>query len=435
MIAADEIAAEAYVFGYPLVLMDVTRRLSTAVSQATSQRAPMNQFAHLRAYPDDTFTDVVSPNADTLYSVAWLDLASQPVVMSLPDTADRYYVMPILDAWTNVFAPLGTRTTGNIAGDFVVTGPRWAGTIPPKVTRIIAPTNIAWVVGRTLTNGVDDYPNVHKLQDQCRLTPLSAWGRDYRPPTHLAIEPWVDGNTPPVNQVARMSAETFFTRLNRLMIGNPPSASDEAVMGKLATIGISPGRAVETLPIDPALAAGAEAGRARITGAITQRAGSFVNGWDMPAKNTGSYGTDYLLRASVAMGGLGANLSADAVYPRATRDATGEPLTGKRDYVIRFDAGQLPPVSAFWSVTLYNMKQRFVRNPLGRFTLGTRDQLLTGEDGTVSLYVSHQSPGPDKQANWLPAPQDAFNLILRLYWPSRSILDGDWRPPVIQRVS
>jgi hypothetical protein len=123
------------------------------------------------------------------------------------------------------------------------------------------------------------------------------------------------------------------------------------------------------------------------------------------------------------------------VYPRATKDASGEPLSGKRSYEIRFEAGQLPPVHAFWSVTLYNMKQRFVRNPLGRFALGTRDQLLTGEDGSVSLYVSHQSPGSDKQANWLPAPEDAFNLVLRMYWPSRSILDGDWRPPVIQRTS
>jgi hypothetical protein len=135
------------------------------------------------------------------------------------------------------------------------------------------------------------------------------------------------------------------------------------------------------------------------------------------------------------MTGLGANLSADAVYTRATKDAGGEPLSGKRSYVIRFGAGQLPPVNAFWSVTVYDMKQRFVRNPLGRFALGSRDKLVTGPDGTVSLYVDHQSPGPDAQANCLPAPADAFNLMLRLYWPSREILDGVWRPPVIQRVT
>jgi len=237
-----------------------------------------------------------------------------------------------------------------------------------------------------------------------------------------------------VGQVARMSAETFFTRLNRLLIGNPPLPADAAAMRKFAAIGITPGRAVETAPMDPALAAGAEAARARITAASTQRQGLFVNGWDMPSKSTGMYGTDYLLRATYAMSGLGANLAVDAMYPRATRDSDGEPLSGKRAYTIRFESGELPPVNAFWSITLYNPKQRFVRNPLGRFSLGSRDHFTTDPDGAVTLYVSHQSPGSDKEHNWLPSPSDAFNLLLRLYWPTRDVLDGTWNPPPIKRV-
>ena len=185
--AARETAAEAYLFGYPLVIMDATRRLATSVAQATAQRAPPNQFAHFRAYPDATFRDRASPNADTLYSLAWLDLSHGPIVLSVPEMGNRYYLMPMLDAWTNVFAAPGTRTTGNIAGDFAITGPGWSGRLPPKVTRIVAPTNMAWLIGRTETRGQSDYTAVHRIQERYTLRDLDSWGRGYRPQTAGAL--------------------------------------------------------------------------------------------------------------------------------------------------------------------------------------------------------------------------------------------------------
>src|SRR5262245_15810024 len=189
---ASESADEAYVFGYPLVLMDVTRQVMTAVPKAEGRKAPANQFIHMREFPDYTITDVVSPNADTLYSTAWLDLRKEPIILSVPDVGKRYYLMEMLDAWTNVFASPGARTTGNGCGDFAIVGPQWKGKLPAGVKEIKSPTNMAWVIGRTQTNGKEDYAAVRAIQDQYKLTPLGAWGKDYKPPDNAPVAPGID---------------------------------------------------------------------------------------------------------------------------------------------------------------------------------------------------------------------------------------------------
>jgi hypothetical protein len=434
---AAEIAVEAYAFGYPLVLMDVTRQMMTAVPKAGALKAPVNQFIHVREFPDPTFTDVVSPNADTLYSTAWLDLTKEPIILSVPDVGKRYYLMEMLDAWTNVFAAPGTRTTGNGRGDFAIVGPQWKGTLPAGVKEIKSPTNMVWLLGRTQTNGKEDYAAVRAIQDQYKLTPLSAWGKDYKPPDNAPVAAGIDVKTPPVEQVAKMDAATFYARLNTLMKDNPPANADASAVNSIAAIGVAPGTTFDLKSLDPAVAKSVEGSvktaQAKIVAEARKPHGKKVNGWDVMT-NLGRYGTDYLFRSVVAIVGLGANLPEDAIYPRATEDTDGQPLTGANSYVVHFPKGQLPPVNAFWSLTMYNSKQFFVQNPINRYAIGDRDKLKFNDDGSLTINIQHESPGKEKESNWLPAPADQFNMFMRLYWPKKEIEDGAWKMPGVERV-
>ena len=431
----SEIAADAFIFGYPLVIMDATCQLATAVPRVTLTRAPLNQFLHLRSFPDATFTDVVTPNADTLYSTAWLDLSAEPMVLGVPDIADRYYLMQMLDAWTNVFADPGTRTTGNKKGAFAIVGPKWSGALPPRLTTIYAPTNLAWLIGRTQTNGKSDYSAVNAIQNEYSLTPLSQWGKLRVAAGDVPVKPGIDATTPPAMQVAKMDAVAFFRRLNALMSTNPASAADAPALARFASIGIGAGRAIDAAGLDPAIEAGYKVGQATLVDDARKPHGTRVNGWEIPPGNTGRFGTDYAGRAAVALLGLGANIPDDAVYPHTTVDSSGAPLNGANKYVIRVPKGGVPPVKAFWSLTMYNAKQAFVDNPIHRYTIGDRDPLMFAEDGSVTLYIQHGSPDKSHEPNWLPAPADDFNLVLRLYWPGTNILNGSWQPPGVDRVS
>ena len=435
---AHDLAADAYVYGYPLVLLDVTRQLGTNVPKPEENAAPMNQLGHKRKFPDDTFTTVVSPNADTLYSFAFLDLSKEPMVLSVPEMGKRYYLMEMLDAWTNVFSCPGTRTTGNGKGEFAVTGPRWAGQLPKGVKQIKSPTNTVWLIGRTQTNGKEDYEAVHAIQDKYKLTPLSAFGKAYTPPDNVPVSQGVDLKKPPVEQVAKMDASTFFSRLNALLQDNPPTAADAEAVNRFAAIGVVPGGTFDLKALDVAivrsLERGAREGLSRIMGEAKKPQGKIVNGWEVMT-NVGSYGTDYLWRAVIALVGLGANLPEDAIYPRATRDIDGKPLIGTKGYVVEFDKGQLPPVNAFWSITMYNSEQFFVKNPIQRFAIGDRDKLKMNDDGSLTIYVQNESPGKDKESNWLPAPTDSFNLFMRLYWPKEEIVEGTWKMPPVKRIA
>ena len=317
--------------------MDVTKTVS---------KAPVNQFAHLRAFPDATFTDVVSPNADTLFSIAWLDLAKEPMVLSVPKMGKRYYLMQMIDAWTNVFADPGTRTTGNDKGDFAIVGPGWTGKLPKGVEELKSPTNTVWLVGRTLTNGKDDYPVVHAIQNQYKLIPLSAWGKEYTPADNVPVEKGVDLKTPPAEQAAQMHAGTFFARLNVLMKDNPPAAADAEAMKRFAAMGVAPSKPFDPAKLDPAVAKGVERGaraaREKIDAEAKKPLGKVVNNWSVMTDRVGRYGTDYLFRSAVARVVLGANLPEDTVYPMTRVDAEGKALNGANRYVIRFAKGKLP---------------------------------------------------------------------------------------------
>ncbi len=430
---------DAYIFGYPLVLMDVTREVMTAAPNATAiaGRAPINQFANMRSFPNYTFTDVVSPNADTLYSSAWINVKAEPMLLSVPAMDKRYYLMPMLSGWSNVFASPGTRTTGDGKGNYAITGPNWNGQLPAGVKEIKSPTDMVWLLGRTESNGAKvDYAVVHTLQDQFKLTPLSAWGKPYTPPSDVVVG-GVDSRTAPVEQVASMDTNAFFDRLNGLLVNNPPAPEDAPAMARFAAIGVAPGKNFDAKSLDPATARGvqqaAQAGQEALTTAARKPMGTNVNGWDKTA--TGTYGTNYMFRAVVALVGLGANLPEDAIYPRTTVDGQGQSLTGANKYVIHFSKGQTPPVNGFWSVTMYNDKQFFVENPIGRYAIGNRDKLKFNHDGSLTIYVQHDSPGEDNESNWLPAPADSFNLVLRMYWPKKEALDGNWKIPPVEKVN
>lgn len=433
---AFQLGIEAYIYGYPLVLMDVTKSLSTAVATPQGAKAPINQITHLSAFPDASFTDVVSPNADTLYSIAWLDLSLEPIVLSLPDTAGRYYLMPMLDAWTNVFASPGKRTTGTGKGDFAVVAPDWTGELPNGVQKIQSPTCLAWMIGRTQTNGKTDYEAVHAIQAQYQLTPLSQWGKPYQPPTNVPVTSGIDTQTPPVEQVKNMDVDTFFSRMCALMKDNSPAAADAETVRKWAAIGIVPGEDFNFPSLDAAVVKGLErgikAGQEQVVANAMSPKAKVKNNWLM-TYDLGSYGIDYLHRAGIAWVGLGANLPEDAIYPMTRVDGEGKPLSGEHRYVMHFDKEQLPPVNAFWSLTMYNNCQFFVDNPLDRYAIGDRDNLSFNPDGSLDIFVQSESPGQDKQSNWLPSPPDSFNLIMRLYWPKPEVLDGSWSPPPVTR--
>ncbi|MGY6214488.1 DUF1254 domain-containing protein [Methylolobus aquaticus] len=435
--AALAAGTEAVVYGLPLVIMDLTQRKSTNVSRPEAFSAPVNQFAHVRVFPDASFKDVVRANVDTLYSVAWLDVSREPMVLSVPDTKGRYYLMPMLDAWTNVFASPGKRTTGTKPGRFAITGPGWAGPLPKGVQQIKAPTAMVWIIGRTQTNGPKDYPAVHAIQNGYRLVPLSAFGNGrYRAPD-APVNAAVDMKTPPVDQLKAMSSAAFFDRLAALLKANPPPTSETGMLAKLAAIGIVPGEKFDPGKLDPAVAKGLEqalpATLAKLE-AAAKETGAPVNGWRVTPMNVGNFGSDYGTRAVIALMGLGANLPQDAIYPSAFTDGAGAPLTGANRYVIHFANGATPPVDAFWSLTLYDAQSFFVPNPINRYAISSWMPLKKNNDGSIDIHVQHQSPGKDKESNWLPAAAGPFNVTLRMYWPSTkapSMLDRSWTPPAI----
>jgi hypothetical protein len=435
---AMRIAADAYVYGYPLVLMDVTRTVQTATASLTPHKAAMNQFLHLRQFPDPSFTDVVSANVDTLYSMAWIDVLKEPMVLSLPEIS-RYYLMQMLDAWTNVFASPGTRTTGNGKGDFAIAGPWWRGSLPQGMRTLHSTTRYVWIIGRTQTNGENDYAAVHSIQDQYRLQPLGSWGKTPAASTPIPYDSSIDAKTPPVEQVDMMSTDMFFRRLNTLMKDNPPAMADSPVITKFASVGVGAGVLFSMDAVDSSIREGinqgVEAGKARIFAAGSKPHGRKVNGWEIMPENTANFGTDYMYRAVVAHSGLGANLPDDALYPRATSDSQRQPLTGKNSYTLQFAKGEMPPVNAFWSITAYNSRQFFEANPINRYAIGDRDKLTFNPDGSLTIYISHDAPGPEENRNWLPVPAGPFNLVMRLYWPKKEILNGSWKIPRLERMT
>jgi hypothetical protein len=433
---ARAIAVEAYIYAYPLVTMDVTRRVMSNVPAGVKPGiGPANAFHHMRTYPPVEFRDVVRPNFDTLYSVAWLDLTVEPMILSVPDAGGRYFLMPLYDMWSDAYAVPGKRTSGTAAGTYAITPPGWTGKLPKGVERIESPTALNWIITRTQTNGPPDYAAVNKFQDGFKVTPLSQWGKPAGKPAAFKPDPTVDMKTAPLNQVNGMTGEKFFAYAAQLMKVHRPHLTDWSVLARMKRLGLVPGQPLDIAKVDPVvrqalLDAPAEA--LKLMQSITP--GKVVNGWQMMTDTMGVYGNFYLKRAYIAMIGLGANQVDDAIYPIAVSDGDGQPLDGNADYLIHFTKAELPPVDAFWSVTMYDAEGFQVANSLNRFAIGDRDPLKYNADGSLDLYMQNGSPGPDKESNWLPAPRGKLGITMRLYAPKPEVANGSWAPPPIRRV-
>lgn len=437
---ASDIGIDAYIYGYPLVTMEMTRRVMTNAAAPDGKLAPMGQFAKLRAYPSPSDKEVTAPNADTLYCLAWLNLSGEPWILGIPDTADRYYLLPMLSAWTDVFQDPGKRTTGNGKQTYAITGPGWKGNLPEGLTEYKSPTNLIWIIGRIYCTGTpEDYEAVHALQDQMSLVPLSAYGKAYTPPAGT-IDPGVDMKTPVRDQVNRMDPESYFKLLAALLKDNPPAADDAPLVQRMAKIGIVPGHDFNVSKLEPAVAmALGGAPKAALEKMMLQAKKpsadieTQINGWRYSLK-LGTYGTNYLLRALAAATGLGANLPQDAIYPVSEADSDGESYDGSNKYVVHFDKEDIPPVNGFWSLTMYDSSFFFVPNPLKRYAISPRDNLIYNPDGSLDLYVQNSAPEKKKESNWLPAPTNKFILMFRFYWPKESLLDGSWEIPDVEGI-
>jgi hypothetical protein len=433
---AHAIAVDAYVYFYPLILMDLTRKQLTNIDQKESGKGPMNLFVNIDAYPPADFKGVVRSNFDTLYSLAWLDLTSEPLVISVPGTAGRYYLLPMLDMWTDVFASPGWRTTGTGAGDFLVTPPDWTGKIPDGFTQIAAPTPYVWMIGRTKTDGPADYDAVHKIQAGFKITPLSGWGKQSGPVT-VKTDPAVDMKTPPMVQADTMPAAAYFAYAAELLKLHPPHLTDQPILAQMKRIGIDPGKSFDISTLAPAMQTALQTAAAEALQLMKWKVPTVArvsNYWSMNTDTMGVYGNYYLKRAIVAQLGLGANLPEDAIYPLNLGDETGKPLDGANQYSIHFEKGATPPVRAFWSVTLYDSDGFQVGNLLNRFAVSSWMPFVYNADGSLDLYFQNDSPGKDKEANWLPAPKAPFNLTMRLYSPESDALTGKWNPPPVKKV-
>lgn len=434
---AYAIAKEAYFYFYSLLLMEVTRKQCTNLeSGKVPGFGPANTFSHIRAYPDADFKTVVRPNFDTLYSSAWLDLSQEPQIVSIPDSDKRYYLLPMLDMWSDVFAVPGWRTSGTTAQHYAVVPPGWSGTIPGGVEKIQAPTSWVWIIGRTKTDGPDDYATVHKFQDGLSITPLSSFGKNPSP-SALKADPTVDMKTPPMAQVESMSAESFFTLASKLLKAHKPHITDWSILARIKKLGLSVDSEFNISSFSPGVKNKVEQATRDALQTMKEKTsllGRPVNGWIVNTDSIGVYGNSYLKRAMVAMVGLGANQPDDAIYPLNFADADGNPLDGKNNYVLHFDKEQLPPVNAFWSATMYDKEGFQAANSINRFAISSWMPLKKNSDRSLDIYIQNDNPGADKEANWLPAPKGELGVTLRLYAPKLEALDGSWNPPAIRKA-
>jgi len=435
---AYEIGLEAYVYFHPIITMDVTRRVLTNLPDGAKEGVgPMNTFQHSRTFPAADMRSVVRPNFDTLYSSAWLDLTKEPMIITVPDTKGRYYILPIYDMWTDVIVAAGKRTTGTKAGSFALVPKGFKGKLPKGVDAIESTTPHVWIINRIQTNGTKDYKFVNGLQDGLKITPLSQWGnKNIKIP--FKADSSVNMEDSPFDQVTGMKAEQYFSYAAELMKLHPPHATDFSVRERMKRIGIVAGKSFEFDKASPAVKKALK--RANVDGLAMMRKliptlAPVKNGWSTSTETMGVYGNNYMKRAVVTLVGLGAIPPEDAIYPLAISDADGNQIVGTHNYAIHFSKDNLPPVDAFWSITMYDKEGFQVANKLNRFAIGDRDDLTYNKDGSLDIYIQAKSPGKDKEANWLPSPdKDILGITLRLYAPKAQALDGRWIPPAIKKI-
>jgi len=444
----QDIATLAYIWGYPLVTVAGSYSYYTTKGVPSLGEGPVNTINFARQLSNTTWVQYGLPNVNVLYGNAWLNMAKGPLVLLIPPIPDRYYVMQFMDTFGQVFAYVGARATGSTGGTFVIAGPNWNGIVPNGMHEIKTPTNISWISNRIFVNGTSDLPNVHAIQNQIKLVPLSAFQGNATSPVSPSLQSLqavikaTDKTPNPATIPA--AAIKVYDAISQAMVGNPQTypPPDPQLLAKFAGMGIGPGKtpskeAATNSTLNAALQTGVTEGEKLINGKIAN-IGTSVNGWLLQT-GSGTYGTNYLLRAAVAKYGLGGNAAEEAFYPVAETDSNGSILTGGTNYTIHFKPSQIPPANpkGFWSITMYNSTQRLLPNPINRYWIGADTPgIKYNTDGSLDIYVQPQSPGHAKENNWLPSPTNSqpFNMILRLYWPEQQAFNGTWSPPPIQRT-
>lgn len=443
---AQEIALDAYIYGYSLITSDVIRVQLSNVPTVEELRAPIGSFFNIKRYPPANYHVVSAPNADTLYSVAWLDL-SEPQVFSHPKIEHRFFTFELVDLWMIIKDSVGINTSGSKAMTYLFTGPGWNGIIPDGMMHISCPTRYMVIVGRTYAQDTqEDLEKVHTLQAQYKLMPLSAYGKPYTfiaPPVNP--NPGFSMTEPPQKVILSLETTGYFNLLTKLMeSAAPPVSEDALILARMAKIGIVPGQPFDLRKLDPEVQAALEdlpaVALKRIT-AAWETSGEDVNSWHVKLAG-GRYGTNYLERATWAAAGWPSQMPNISVFPITYVDSTKNKLSGEHNYTLTFKKDQMPPVNplAFWSITMYDNTPTglwFYPNPQNKFTVSPRNNLKFNKDGALTLYFQHEPPGNANEANWLPTPEGPFALMLRIYWPNTnppSILDGTWQPPGVQKV-
>ena len=423
-------AARAYIFAYPINVMEYTRL-------AMQDAMGTNKLNHLRDFPNHNFRQVVRPNNDTLYSNAWFDLSQEPMIISVPDI-ERYYVLPFMDAWTNVFGFIGSRTTGNQAGDYALVGPDFEGVLPDNIPRITAPTNMVWMIGRIHVYGQHDIANVAQIQDNIHITPLSKWSSQTPMPATVTPKNLNSNPINPKEQVDGLTASEFFSQFAKLLEKQPAHARDKAEFDNFAELGLTKENQFNLANLNPfkqfLISTGAKLANDKLHSALQSKGTSpKENGWNVWRDTLGAYGTNYTVRAGVTLGGLGALSAQEAAYPSADTDINGEKLHGSNKYQLRFKAGQMPPVNAFWSLTMYNTEGYLIESPINRYLVNSSDDLQLNDDGSLTIVIQHAQP-KDNVSNWLPAPAEDFSVLLRLYDTTSAFTDGSWEIPPLERL-
>lgn len=435
---AYTLGVQAFIFGFPWIYLPSQRWDWVTQPKPpgnVTPYAPLNHFNHIRVLTDATYRGGGMPNNDTLYSTAWVDVGTEPVILSHPDMGNRYFTFELASMDSDNFDYVGKRTTGSNAGHFALVGPGWTGKLPEEV-KPVAPsrTDTVLILGRTLVDGPADVPTVNAIQDQYKLTPLSYWGRrDAELPASRDVWRPFDPTTDPLAE---------WKTMNKAMTENPPEPRLDKLLGLFATVGVGPNQDIDGLDdaTKRGLARAAAKGRTLMEGAVASGLlGVRANNWSIPFNTIGRAGLadDWLLRAAVqCMAGMVANDPAEAMYLNTGLDSAGRLFEGENQYVLRFAPGGLPKVKEFWSLTLYDPTYNFTPNPMNRYSIGDRTQgLQQDSDGGLTIYIQSTSPGADKESNWLPATQQGlFLLVLRTYGPSDEILNQRWAPPAVTAV-
>lgn len=421
--SAWELVSEAYTYALPLVIMDATKISSTNTETPVPGRAPVNQLIHAQKLADAQSKLVVTPNVDTVYTQAWLDLSDEPMVYVMPKV-DRFFNVQVLDAWTN------TTTVLEKAGTYVFVPSGWKGDLPNGVTRVDVPTSMVWLIARVVLSGQEDLPNVYDIQQKMQLMPLSAYEKDgeYTAPKGTYT---VENDFVPVEKVLSMSPKEFFDTANTLMLENPPAAADADILKKFAVINVGPGMAFDTSVLTGDVAASWKEMLQRLRENLVADAEKYsvkLGQWKYFDAPIGDFGTEYNYRALVALAGLGANTVNVAIYPKTDIDDTGAVLTGEKEYVMHFDT--LPPTleGGFWSVTAYGSDDFLIDNPIDRYCVNDRSDFKCNEDGSLDITLSKEQP--ENTSNWLPVSDGEFHLYMRIYTPDMTALKN-WNPPVV----